>query len=216
MKRFLVVFCTLLTLVFALTACGGQKETAGSGTENAADAGGDTSDADGDTSDADADTADADTADAEETDAAEELKEVTVEEVGTFYVPESFALEESGISEEGLPMGYVSFAKDGMYVDGTRFGKDAYDMVGLSIPETLEEYSQRDGVKSGLPKGTEFQTDSYGNLYAEYVADGRYCYQVLKLGEESCGSVMFTCPEEEQDAAKEMDFALWLSKMQLK
>lgn len=192
MKKFLVVCCTLLTLAFTLTACGGQKETAESGAENVADAGGDTADA------------------------AAELKEVTVEEVGTFYVPEDFELEESGISEEGLPMGYVSFVKDGMYVDGSRFGKDAYDMAGLSIPETVEEYSQRDGVKKGLPKGTEFQTDSYGNLYAEYTVDGRYCYQVLKLGEESCGAVTFTCPEDEQDAAKELDFALWLSKMQLK
>lgn len=194
MKKFLAVCSILITLVLTLTACGEKEE-------------------------APADTAQGsvnESSDAGNKGTAEELKEVTVEEVGTFYLTEGFTLEESGISEEGLPMGYASFVKDGMYVDGSRFGKDAYDAAGLSLPESLEEYSQRDGVKNGLPEGTEFKTDSYGNLYAEYTVDGRYCYQVLKMGEESCGAVTFTCDENEKEAAKELDFALWLSKMQLK
>lgn len=194
MKKFLAVCSILITLVLTLTACGEKEE-------------------------APADTAQGsvnESSDAGNKGTAEELKEVMVEEVGTFYLPEGFTLEESGISEEGLPMGYASFVKDGMYVDGSRFGKDAYDAAGLSLPESLEEYSQRDGVKNGLPEGTEFKTDSYGNLYAEYTVDGRYCYQVLKMGEESCGAVTFTCDENEKEAAKELDFALWLSKMQLK
>lgn len=194
MKKFLAVCSILITLVLTLTACGEKEE-------------------------APADTAQGsvnESSDAGNKGTAEELKEVTVEEVGTFYLPEGFTLEESGISEEGLPMGYASFVKDGMYVDGSRFGKDAYDAAGLSLPKSLEEYSQRDGVKNGLPEGTEFKTDSYGNLYAEYTVDGRYCYQVLKMGEESCGAVTFTCDENEKEAAKELDFALWLSKMQLK
>ncbi len=194
MKKFLLVCCTLFTVVLALTACGEKKETVGDIVEVSVN----------------------EKSDADNGDTAVELKEVIVEEVGTFYVPEEFVLEESGIDEEGLPRGYASFVKDGMYVDGARFGKDAYDMVGLTIPETLEEYSQRDGVKNGLPEGTEFKRDSYGNLYAEFTVDGRYCYQVLKIGEESCGTVMFTCDENEQDEAKKMDFALWLSKMELK
>lgn len=194
MKKFLIVCGILVTFVLTLTACGGKEEAsadAAQGSVNESNVAGNE-------------------------DTAEELKEVTVEEVGTFYLPEEFTLEESGISEEGLPMGYVSFVKDGMYVDGSRFGKDAYDAAGLPLPESLEEYSQRDGVKNGLPEGTEFKTDSYGNLYAEYTVDGRYCYQVLKMGEESCGAVIFTCDENEKEAAKELDFALWLSKMQLK
>ena len=194
MKKFLAVCSILITLVLTLTACGGKEEvpadTAQGSVNESSDAGNEGT--------------------------AEELKEVTVEEVGTFYLPEGFTLEESGISEEGLPMGYASFVKDGMYVVGSRFGKDAYDAAGLPLPESLEEYSQRDGVKNGLPEGTEFKTDSYGNLYAEYTVDGRYCYQVLKMGEESCGAVTFTCDENEKEAAKELDFALWLSKMQLK
>lgn len=194
MKKFLLVCCTLLTLVLTLTACGEMKETAGDTVEAPVN----------------------EESSADNGDTAAELKEVIVEEVGTFYLPEEFVLEESGIDEEGLPRGYASFVKDGMYVDGSRFGKDAYDMAGLTIPETVEEYSQRDGVKNGLPEGTEFKTDSYGNLYAEFTVDGRYCYQVLKKGEESCGAVTFTCDENEQDEAKKMDFALWLSKMELK
>lgn len=194
MKKFLVVSSILVTLVLTLTACGGKEETPADAVQGSVN----------------------ESADAGNADTETNLKEITVEEVGTFYLPEEFTLEESGISEEGLPKGYASFVKDGMYVDGSRFGKDAYDAAGLSIPESLEEYSQRDGVKSGLPEGTEFKTDSYGNLYAEYTVDGRYCYQVLKMGEESCGAVTFTCDENEKEAAKELDFALWLSKMELK
>lgn len=190
MKKFLAVCSTLFILVPALTACGGKNETK----ENA----------------------EASINESGNADTEEELKEVTVEEVGTFYLPEGFVLEESGINEEGLPRGYASFVKDDMYVDSSRFGKDAYDMAGLSLPETLEEYSQRDGVKGNLPEGAEFQTDSYGNLYVEYTVDGRYCYQVLKMGEESCGAVIFTCDENQQEEAKKLDFALWLSKMELK
>ncbi len=193
MKKFLAEGCILITLALALTACGGKEEAPANAVQDSVKEGGDADKA-----------------------AAAELKEITVEEVGTFYLPEEFTLEESGISEEGLPKGYASFVKDGMYVDGSRFGKDAYDAAGLPIPESLEEYSQRDGVKNGLPDGTEFKTDSYGSLYAEYTVDGRYCYQVLKMGEESCGAVIFTCDEKEKEEAEKLDFALWLSKMQLK
>lgn len=193
MKKFLVEGCILVTLALSLTACGGKEEAPANVVQDSVKEGGDADKA-----------------------AAAELKEITVEEVGTFYLPEEFTLEESGISEEGLPRGYASFVKDGMYVDGSRFGKDAYDAAGLPLPESLEEYSQREGVKNGLPDGTEFKTDSYGNLYAEYTVDGRYCYQVLKMGEESCGTVIFTCDEKEKEEAEKLDFALWLSKMQLK
>ena len=167
MKKFSVVCCILVTFVWALTACGGKEEASADTAQDAV----------------------TESADAGSAEPAEELKEVTVEEVGTFYLPEGFALEESGISEEGLPRGYASFVRDGMYVDG---------------------------VRNGLPEGTEFKTDSYGNLYAEYTVDGRYCYQVLKMGEESCGAVTFTCDESEKAEAEKLDFALWLSKMQLK
>lgn len=194
MKKFSVVCCILVTFVWALTACGGKEEASADTAQDAV----------------------TESADAGSAEPAEELKEVTVEEVGTFYLPEGFALEESGISEEGLPRGYASFVRDGMYVDGGRFGKDAYEAAGLPLPASLEEYSQRDGVRNGLPEGTEFKTDSYGNLYAEYTVDGRYCYQVLKMGEESCGAVTFTCDESEKAEAEKLDFALWLSKMQLK
>lgn len=190
MKKFLAVCSTLFILVPALTACSGKDETKKNEEISINESG--------------------------SADAAEELKEVTVDEVGTFYLPEGFVLEESGINEEGLPKGYASFVKDGMYVDGSRFGKDAYDMAGLPLPETLEEYSQRDGVKGGLPDGTEFKIDSYDNMYAEYTVDGRYCYQVLKKGEESYGAVVFTCDENKQEEAKKLDFALWLSKMEIK
>lgn len=150
----------------------------------------------------------------EETGAAdgEELKKYEVEEVGTFYLPDGFEVE-SGIDDTMLPMGYAILTKDNMTVSGSRFGMDAYEQAGVPIPADLDEYSQRDGVQSGIPDGTEFAKDTYGNLYVEYVEDGTKYYQVLKKGAESYGAVVFICPEGEDEG---VDYALWLSKMELK
>lgn len=142
----------------------------------------------------------------------EELKKYEVEEVGTFYLPEGFEVE-SGINEEGLTRGYAILTKDNMTVSAGRFGKEAYEQAGVPLPADLEEYSQRDGVKNSIPIGLEFATDTYGNLYVSYVEDGMRYYQVLKKGTEAYGTVTFSCPEEED---RDVDYALWLSKMELK
>lgn len=140
--------------------------------------------------------------------AGQELQEYEVEGIGTFYLPEGFTVE-SGIDEEGLPMHWAVLSKDSVRVSAGRFGTDAYEAAGVSLPANLEEYSQRDGVKQGLPEGAEFAKDDYGNLYVEYVQDGNVYYNVLKQGTESFGSFMVICPEGEPEA----DAALWASKM---
>lgn len=142
----------------------------------------------------------------------EELKKFEVEEVGTFYLPEGFEVTDSGIDESMLPMGYAVLTKDNMTVRGNRFGTDAYEAAGLPLPEDLEEYSTREGVRSSLPEGAEFAEDAYGNLFVQYTEDGTFIYQVLKKGAESYGAVLFTCPEGEE---KGLEFAQWLSKAEL-
>jgi len=141
----------------------------------------------------------------------ENLKEYVVEGVGTFYLPEGFEVE-SGTSDEILPMSYAVLTKDSITVMGSRFGIDAYEAAGVPLPEDLEEYSQRDGVKQNLPDGVEFSKDNYGNLYVKYTEDGLTSYNVLKMGDASFGSVTAIYPEGEEGGE---DYALWLSKMVL-
>lgn len=145
-----------------------------------------------------------------ETEATDALQSYQIEGVGTFYLPEGFQ-SESGFLEEPLPMSYAQLTKGDMIVAASRFGADAYEAAGVSMPADLEEYSQRDGVRQGLPEEAEFAEDDYGNLYVQYVQDGTTVYLVLKKGAESYGSITIYCPEGEESA----DFALWASKFEL-
>lgn len=148
---------------------------------------------------------------AEVADSAEaDLQEYQVEGVGIFYLPEGFTTD-SGKLEEPLPMAYAELSNGSVTVYACRFGTDAYEAAGVPVPADLKEYSQRDGVKQGLPEGTEFAEDAYGSLFVEYTADGSYIYNVLKKGADSYGNVIISCPEGEESA----EFALWASKAEL-
>lgn len=48
-------------------------------------------------------------------------------------------------------MSYAQLPKGDMIVAASRFGADAYEAAGGSMPADLEEYSQRDGVRQSLP-----------------------------------------------------------------
>lgn len=146
----------------------------------------------------------------ETADTKEELQEYKVEGVGVFYLPEGFTAD-SGKLEEPLPMAYAELSNGSVTVYACRFGTDAYEAAGVPVPADLKEYSQRDGVKQGLPEGTEFAEDAYGSLFVEYTADGSYIYNVLKKGADSYGNVIISCPEGEESA----EFALWASKAEL-
>lgn len=129
--------------------------------------------------------------------AADELKEYAVEGVGTFYLPDGFTVE-SGTSEEGLPMTWAVLTKDSVTVSASRFGEDAYEAAGLSLPADMEEYSQRDGARQGLPEGAEFTQDSYGNTCVEFTEDGEVTYHALKMSDTGCGGFLVVYPEGEE------------------
>lgn len=161
-----------------------------------------------------------------ETETETELVEYAVEGVGVFYLPEGFEVE-SGKSEEGLPMTYALLRKDDIEVSASRFGKDAYDAAGVDLPEDLEDYSQREGVRAILPEGEDFEVDEFGNLgvivtYDEEpeeeaeTEEGRTLtmYQALKQGTEAYGAVSVICPEDMFEEIQE-EAGLWLSLMEL-
>lgn len=188
----IVASLTALCLGMAVLAGCGQKEEAQNSSETP-------------------ETTNDETADlsAEAADQASEFETYTVEGVGTFYLPEGFSIE-SGKYEEPLPTNYAVLTKDSVVITANRFGTDAYEAAGVSLPADLEEYSQRDGVKKGVPEGTEFTWDSYGNLCTEYTGDGDVVYYVLKKGTDSYGFIAIVYPEgEETDAVT--DAAKWAS-----
>lgn len=184
-----------------LTGCGSSSKSAAStvaANEEAAEA--------EDT----ANTVDTAAENAETEDTAEELQEYVAEGVGTFYLPGGFEME-TGTTEEGLPMTWAVLTKDSITVSASRFGADACEAARIPLPADVEEYSQRDGVRQGLPEGAEFLEDSYGNTYVEYTLDGEVTYNVLKMSDEACGGINITYPEGEEAP----DCGLWASKFVL-
>lgn len=188
-----------LSMIFCLSAvsligCGGRKQD-----ENEA-------------APADTESADNEAAETVESGAAEStgLTEYAVEGVGTFSLPDGFEVE-SGINEESLPSTWASLTKDSVTVYVNRFGADAYEAAGVGLPASLEEYSQRDGARSGIPEGTEYAEDEYGNLYVEYTQDGSVTYSALLLNDHAAGGFMVIWPENEEAP----DCALWASEFVL-
>ncbi len=140
------------------------------------------------------------------------LQEYTAEGVGVFHLPEGFEIK-SGEEEEPLPMTWAELTKDDITVTASRFGSDAYEAAGVPMPENIEEYSQRDGVKQGLPEGTEFSKNGYGDLFVTYTnEDGTVVYSVLKKGAESYGTITVYFPEGTESAE---NAALWISQCTL-
>lgn len=199
-----IALCLAGCLVLSLSACGSQST---SGTSSSA--GGSGSNAGSDASSGTVSSSQSTTSSQEE---QATLVEYAVEGLGTFQLPEGFTVE-SGEITEPLPNRYAIFQKDSYYIQANRFGADAYEMAGASLPADLEEYSTRSGVQNSVPEGTVFDYDQYGNYAAQFTQeDGQLCYYVLLQGEESFGSIFLTAPQEVFDAETA---ALWLSGSQL-
>ena len=146
------------------------------------------------------------------TDAGEVLTEYVAEGVGTFQLPEGFSMETGSVTDP-LPMTYVTFEKDGWTVYAGRFGADAYEAAGVSLPADVEDYSTRSGVQNDIPEGTTFSYDDQGNYAAQFTdEDGNSCYYVLLQGTDSFGSLIITAPADSFDAATA---ALWAGGTQL-
>ena len=80
------------------------------------------------------------------------------------------------------------------------YRQDAYDAAGQTMPEDVVEYSNREGLRSGIPDGVEFSYDEYGNYRAVYTSpDGYDAYQALIVTDDFAASLMFTVPEGEMD-----------------
>ena len=199
-----IALCLAGCLALALSACGSQTAA---GTSSSA--GGSGSSAGSDSAAGAVSPAQSSASSQEE---QETLAEYKVEGLGTFQLPEGFT-QDAGTMTEPLPMQYATFEKDGYYIQANRFGADAYEMAGASLPADLEEYSTRSGVQNSVPEGTVFDYDQYGNYAAQFTQeDGQLCYYVLLQGEESFGSIFLTAPQEVFDAETA---ALWLSGSQL-
>ncbi len=142
------------------------------------------------------------------------LKEFAIEEVGTFYLPEDFEVE-SGFDDANLPMHYATFTKGDVTIHVTRFGTDAYEAAGLPLPEDLEDYSTRAGVRQGLPEDAEFDTDEYGNMYVQFAdEEGTMQYLVLKAGKEAYGAMTAFYPEDTEEDIEDIPFWISLSELE--
>ena len=143
----------------------------------------------------------------------EDLTEYQAEGVGVFYLPEGFDLDFGPAEVNGMPITCATLTKGALTVEASRFGADAYAAAGAPLPADLEDYAQREGVKAGLPEGTEFSEDEYGSIYAQYtLEDGTRVYHVLKQGTDAFGAVTVSGPEDAFDGA---DAALWAGKAEL-
>ena len=195
-----IALCLAGCLALALTACGSQTTPGSSSAGESSGSSAGSSSAAGAVSSAQSS--------ASSQEEQETLVEYAVEGLGTFQLPEGFAME-SGEITEPLPNRYAIFQKDGYYIQANRFGAEAYEAAGAALPADLEEYSTRSGVQNSVPEGTVFDYDGYGNYAAQFTQeDGQLCYYVLLQGEESFGSIYLTAPEELFDGDTA---ALWLS-----
>ena len=141
------------------------------------------------------------------------LEEFVIENIGTIYLPEDFEAE-SGFDDSYLPMYYANFTRGDVLIYVTRFGPEAYEKAGVPLPADLEEYSQRAGVRQGLPEDAEFDTDEYGNMYVQFVDDdGTVNYNVLKAGTDAYGGATAYYPEDTEEEIGDIPF--WLSLIEL-
>ncbi len=141
------------------------------------------------------------------------LEEFVIENLGTIYLPEDFEVE-SGFDDSNLPVYYANFTRGDVMIYVTRFGPEAYEKAGVPLPADLEEYSQRAGVRQGLPEDAEFDTDEYGNMYVQFVDDeGTVNYNVLKAGTDAYGAATAYYPEDTEEEVGDIPF--WLSLVEL-
>lgn len=139
----------------------------------------------------------------------EALQEYAAEGVGTFWLPEGFDLV-CQQTQDPLPMHSATFTRGDVTVYASRFGTDAYEAAGVPMPADLTDFSTRDGVRKDIPEDAQFATDDLGNMYVDWIdSDGLTVYYVLKSGDQSYGSVIGYCPEDDPAVSQ---IPLWISK----
>lgn len=144
-----------------------------------------------------------------DTPAPDALQAYTVNGVGTFWLPAGFemAVEESS---DPIPARSVTFTKNSVTVRAVRYAAGDFQAAGWTMPADLDSFAAWDGVRQAVPQDAAFDTDDFGNLFADWIdSDGLTVYYVLKAGTDSFGVAAGYAPEGEQ-AVEEIP--LWLSK----
>ena len=91
-------------------------------------------------------------------------------------------------------------------------GMDAYEVAGVSLPETVEEFSQRSGPQSDVGEGQEFAYDEYGNYCTQFTRDGRDVYYAVRVREAGTAALAFSCPE---GTIENYNPGLWISLVEI-
>lgn len=91
-------------------------------------------------------------------------------------------------------------------------GMDAYEAAGVTLPETVEEFSQRSGPQSDVGEGQEFDYDEYGNYCTRFTREGRDVYYAVRVRENGTAAIAFSCPEGTIDSYSP---GLWLSLVEI-
>ena len=140
------------------------------------------------------------------------LQEYVAEGVGTFYLPAGFEMV-CQQTEDPLPMHSATFTRGGVTVTASRFGPEAFQVAGVSMPADLESFSAWDQVRKDVPEDARFAQDELGNLYVDWIdSDGLTVYYVLKAGSQSYGAVVGYAPAGDEAVGL---IPLWLSKAAL-
>ena len=91
-------------------------------------------------------------------------------------------------------------------------GMDAYEAAGVSLPETVEEFSQRSGPQYDVGEGQVFDYDEYGNYCTQFTRDGRDVYYAVRVREAGTAALAFSCPE---GTIENYNPGLWISLVEI-
>ena len=91
-------------------------------------------------------------------------------------------------------------------------GLDAYEIAGVTLPETVEEFSQRSGPQADVGEGQVFDYDDYGNYCTQFVRDGRDVYYAVRVRDNGTVALAFSCPE---GTIENYNPGLWISLVEI-
>ena len=91
-------------------------------------------------------------------------------------------------------------------------GLDAYEVAGVSLPETVEEFSQRSGPQYDVGEGQVFDYDEYGNYCTQFTRDGQDVYYAVRVRDNGTVALRFACPE---GTIENYDAGYWISLIEI-
>ncbi len=91
-------------------------------------------------------------------------------------------------------------------------GMDAYEIAGVTLPETVEEFSQRSGPQADVGEGQVFDYDDYGNYCTQFTRDGQDVYYAVRVRDNGTVALRFACPE---GTIENYNPGLWISLVEI-